>query len=172
MKFYSRKLCFFLVCIYCHYLWTIHPKLIIQISWKSKRKNWLNFDWFLANRGKSEDVDDKIWKNEYGFWTFHPKIRLDTNFHEHLRENLTDFWLIEINEDDKSLRKRKLSTLNLAYIPILWKCGKLFFEWFLTNKGKNEDDDKNRKSSAIFELSIPKFGDLKILIKNWEKKMF
>ena len=43
---------------------------------------------FLTNRGKNEDEDEQIWKNEFEYWI--PHIRLCSNFHENLRKKNFD----------------------------------------------------------------------------------
>ena len=52
----------------------------------SKKKIDPFFRTFSTNRGKNEDEDKKIWKNEFNLWILHIEIRLYGNFHENLRK--------------------------------------------------------------------------------------
>ena len=54
-------------------------------SWKSQKKNFDPlFKTFLTNRGKNENENEKIWKNEFNFWILHIKVMLYGTFHENL----------------------------------------------------------------------------------------
>ena len=68
----------------------------------------------------------------------------------------------------------ELTTLKLAYIQIFMKSLENFFDWFLANGGKNQDEDekKNQKTCTIIEFSTPKLSDLQMFMKIWQKKMF
>lgn len=68
----------------------------------------------------------------------------------------------------------ELTTLKLAYIQIFMESLENFFDWFLANGGKNQDEDekKNQKTCTIIEFSTPKLSDLQMFMKIWQKKMF
>ena len=42
----------------------------------------------MTNRGKNEDVNEKIWENEFDLWILHIKIRLYGTFHKNLRKKV------------------------------------------------------------------------------------
>ena len=63
-------------------------------SWKSQKKNFDPlFKTFLTNRGKNENENEKIWKNEFNFWILHIKVMLYGTFHENLcKKNWPNFF--------------------------------------------------------------------------------
>ena len=71
---------------------------------------------FLTNRGKNEDEDEKIWKNEFDFWILHIKIRLYGNFDVNLRTSNFDpilghFRLIEAKMKMKIKKYGKMNSI-------------------------------------------------------------
>ena len=93
---------------------------------------------FLTNRGKNEDEDDKIWKNEFDFGILHIKIRLWCNFHEFLKKKklthfLRHFWLIEAKMKVRVKKFWKMSSIfefaisKLSYTEIFIKIWEKLF---------------------------------------------
>ena len=92
--------------------WILHIKIRLYENflkiWSQKKKNFHPlFKLFLTNRGKNENVNEKIWENEFDLWILQIKIRVYVNFHENLWEkNFGPFWRTFLtnwgkNEDEK-----------------------------------------------------------------------
>ena len=70
----------------------------------------------------------------------------------------------------------EFSISKLGYVVIFMKIWEKkildsFFDPFLTNRGKNENEDKKfGKMSPIFEFFISKLGCMELSIKIWEKR--
>ena len=105
----------------------------VPVFMKVWEKNfWPIFKTFLTNQGKTEDENEKIWKNELNFLILHIKIRLYGNFYENmLKKVLTHFfrhfWLIEGKIKIKMKKYGKMSSIfefsisKLRYIGIFKK---------------------------------------------------
>ena len=48
----------------------------------------------------------------------------------------------------------ELTTLKLAYIQIFMKSLENFFDWFLANGGKNQDEDEKKKSKNVYDYWV------------------
>ena len=65
-------------------------------------KTWeKNFEVILTNQGKNKDEDEKS-KNQYEFWTLHPKIRTFSNFHKNLREKVEKWKNVRVEKVNKT----------------------------------------------------------------------
>ena len=111
----------------------------------------------MTNRGKNEDVSGKIWEYEFDLWILHIKIRLYGNFDVNLWANTFDpflgyFWLIEAKMKIKMKNIGKwVRVFNSPYQNwVIWqfRCKSVnkkfspIFGTFLTNRGKNENEDE------------------------------
>ena len=112
---------------------------------------------FLTNQGKNEDKDEKIRENDFDFWILHMKsdfieIFMKISGEKILTHFLGHFWLVKAKMKMKITRFGKISSgfefsiSILGYAKIFMKIwGKIFwfiFKPFLTNQGKNEDEDE------------------------------
>ena len=161
----------------------------VPVFMKVWEKNfWPIFKTFLTNRGKTEDENEKIWKNELNFLILHIKIRLYGNFYENmLKKVLTHFfghfWLIEAKTKMKVKKYGKMSSIfefsisKLRYVGIFMKVWEKVFDpflkIFLTNLGKMKMKMKKYgKIIWIFEFSKSKLRYLVIFMKIGEKNFW
>ena len=149
---------------------------------------------FLTNQDKTEDVDKKIWENEFSFWVLHVKIRLRGSFHENLREKiLTHFWRHFWPIETKMKMKMKKIWKNEFDFWIAHVKSRLYGN-FYENRRKNFDPffktfffsrhfwlteakmktkmEKFGKINSIFEFSIWKVGYLELFLKICGKKIW
>ena len=127
----------------------------------------------------------KIWKNEFNFWILHIKIRLYRTFRENLWKKLLTWFLghfrqiktkmkMKMKKCEKLISIFEFSISKSGYVAVFMKIWEKTFDpifrTFLTNRGKNEDEDekiwKNEFDFWILHIKIRKNW------KNWENVFF
>ena len=183
MEFFSNSLCFFM-------------RKVIKVGYmaffmKIWEKNWPIFKIFLINQDKNQNVNEKMWENEFDFWILRIKIRLYGNFHENLRKKflthfLNHFSLIKAKTKMKMKKSGKMNSIfelsisKLGYMAIFMK---IFVKKILTHfighfwlilakmKMLKIKIKKYGKMSLIFEFSISKLVCVAIFMKTCQKKI-
>ena len=179
--------------------WILHIKIRLYGNFHENlcEKNFDPFFWtFLTNWGKNQDEDGKIWKMilifEFSISNLgHMAIFMKICAKNYLTHFAGYFWLIEAKINMKIKKYGKMSPIlefsisKLGYVAILMKIqGKNFWPiflrhfWpflktFLTNRGKNKDEDgkigKNEFDFWILHIKIRLCGTFH---KNLRKMFF